>query len=131
MQLLPLGITAFILFGLGIPSLYAGVLYYYRVEIRADQQLRAEAKGFNRQTNPQYSVRQRWVLRQLGMPVSGGHHGHVPAHAPGRSCEWSRSRSHPCLCVHVCVGMLFVQVPKVVQHLQTRVHVVASGVAVR
>ncbi len=46
--------------------------------------------------------------KAASMPVSGGHHGHVPAHAPGRSCEcnirgcWSRSRSHPCLCVYVC-----------------------------
>ncbi len=74
LQLVPLAVAAFVLYGLGVPCLYGVLLYRYRVEIRADQNLRVQALGFTRGTNPHFSVRQRCVAWGRGGVGAWGLH---------------------------------------------------------
>ena len=49
-----------VLYGLGLPVLFAFLLWRYRREITADQQLRAKAEGETSLTNPQIHIRRRF-----------------------------------------------------------------------
>ncbi len=49
-----------VLYGLGIPALFAFLLWRYRKEITADQRLRAKAEGETSLTNPQIHIRRRF-----------------------------------------------------------------------
>lgn len=49
-----------VLYGLGLPVLFAFLLWRYRREITADQRLRAKAEGETSLTNPQIHIRRRF-----------------------------------------------------------------------
>ncbi len=48
------------LYGIGIPSLFIGVLVYYRKEIAEDQLLRKQGLGYTAASNPHFSMRRRF-----------------------------------------------------------------------
>ena len=47
-------------YGIGLPMLFAAILWKYRGAIAADQQLRAKGEGETTLTNPHISVRRRY-----------------------------------------------------------------------
>ncbi len=59
-QLFPWALATFVVYGVGIPLLFAGILYKFRVEIRGDQSLRAIGLGYSAASNPYFRARQRF-----------------------------------------------------------------------
>jgi hypothetical protein len=60
LKLRPLAITSMVLHALGVPLVFAFILYHFRREISEDQLLRQQGTGNSRSTNPNYHIRQRF-----------------------------------------------------------------------
>ena len=52
--------TMIVLFVLGVPATFGGVLLWYRTSIQADQRLRVQGEGETFVTNPNFRIRQRY-----------------------------------------------------------------------
>jgi hypothetical protein len=59
-RLLPWGVVCMVVYGVGIPALFAYILYKNRVSIKGDQSLRAVGLGFSEASNPYFNVRKRY-----------------------------------------------------------------------
>ena len=58
--MIPAAYLSMVFYAIGFPALFAWVLYWYRNEIRADQELRQRGTGNSRATNPYFHIRQRF-----------------------------------------------------------------------
>jgi hypothetical protein len=56
----PWGYLSIFVYTIGLPSLFAGILYHNREGIIADQQLREKSRGITRETNPHFHIRMRY-----------------------------------------------------------------------
>ena len=56
----PWGYASLMCYTIGLPVTFAGILFYHRTEIRADQVLRAKDRGNTAITNPNFDIRQRY-----------------------------------------------------------------------
>ena len=71
-MLTPYAIASFVFYSLGVPVLFAAVLYRHRVAINADQELRRLGMGDSEKSNPQFSTRKRYQeLYNLFRPGMG------------------------------------------------------------
>ena len=59
-QMRPFAYLSLVFYAIGFPVLFAFILYKYRNEIRADQELRMRGTGNSRATNPYFHIRQRF-----------------------------------------------------------------------
>ncbi len=60
-KIVPWAKVCLAVYGIGIPAIFAGLLYYNRAAIRADQALRARGEGDIAANNPHIRVRHRYV----------------------------------------------------------------------
>ena len=56
----PFAVLSLIIFGAGVPAVFGSVLFWYRSEIRADQEMKARGEGNSEVTNPNLWVRRRF-----------------------------------------------------------------------
>ena len=56
----PYAFLSMVFYTFGFPIVFAVILYRYRNEIRADQELRMRGTGNSRATNPYFHIRQRF-----------------------------------------------------------------------
>ncbi len=59
-QMKPWGYLSMVVYTIGLPILFAWILYHNQEGIIADQQLREKCRGITRETNPHFHIRMRY-----------------------------------------------------------------------